>query len=125
MPVKSRFAKYQPCRGRKNTTAAARKEAGELNGETGSAYPDWAWELFALSEEAGVPLSEAFTRLWTLPYRTGVPCAVEAARALLTFRRLTSGAGAVRMLRGFYIEGDREGFELAAALWRRVLEDVE
>lgn len=73
-------------------------------------YTQRAWEIFTLSEEASCTPMEAAARLCT------------AADAPPLWLRLAADRRAVRMLRLFFSEGDREGFALAAELWLLALD---
>lgn len=79
--------------------------------ENDQTYIRRAWEIFELSEKASCTLMETVVRLRT-----------EDSTPLL-WLRLAADRRAERMLRLFFCEGDREGFALAAELWRSALEN--
>ena len=89
----------------------------DLNAENACTYTALAWEAFALAEYVPCSLTEAFEIL-LLPSAVGMYAdAVANARTRLAWRALLEARQLVSLLRGFFLEDDREGFTLLLTLW--------
>ena len=107
-----------PCAADRKSREAAHAGGGIRLNAGNDTYTELAWAAFALAEYVPCPLSEAFEVL-LLPSAVGMYAdAVANARARLTWRTLLRARQIVSLLRGFFLEDDREGFTLLLTLWQ-------